>query len=266
MISWNEFKILVQHKKNYKKIEQANKVNAIASLLKWNLQLGKEPYKTGFPVHPMQRSLVEASKETIREFAAYRKPGVPTTLGFGDSILAFTKHDITNVIHPDLNFALPGAASSNFRWVMEQLYPTLQQHGLADPQHIVLGTFGGNALLSGQDYEVIKMEARECFQAFRANFKFAKLIVYGIPPVFDVYATHYAADFNRYLISLVTLDRNACYVDLYARFAGPLSLWPALKLLPTPNFSGDGVHLTGKGIIEFGKALEKAKEPGRMLV
>lgn len=258
MITFNEAKVLINHKLNYKKIREANKVNLVASVYKWQHQLGVEPYKRQFGPHPGIVASVNASAVNIE--AHYNSGKKFNAIGFGDSILKLTQHKLT-AIDPLLNFALSGSGSPDMAAIAEALMPTLENFGYTQPDTVVLGTLGGNPLLSHQDYEYIRAEALFTFRKIRQLFPFAKIVVYGIPPIFDVYATHYANDFNMYLLTLTTQDGNSCYVDLYFRFAGPLSLWPQMKMIPSSDYSLDGVHLTGKAIIEFDKCLNRAMSP-----
>jgi hypothetical protein len=263
MINLREAKILVEHKLNYNKIKKANELNAVASFYKWQTQLGKEPYKKSFGPHPGRQLAIQQSAIAIDEH--YHSGKKFTKIGFGDSILKLTQHKIT-AVDPLLNFALSGSGSPDMQAIAEALYPVLENFGYTQPDAVVLGTLGGNPLLSYQDYEYVCAEATIAFKKIRELFPYAKIILYGIPPVYDVYATHYAAEFNGFLMSLVTGDSNSCYVDLYFRFAGPLRIFPEMKMFPTSENSMDGVHLTGKAIIEFNDCLERAAVPGVFLV
>lgn len=263
MLTFKEIKILVKHKLQYKNIRRANETNMVASALKWQQQLGRTPYQHQFGPHPGIKLTVQQAQQNIEEF--YHSGKKFTTIGFGDSILKLTQYSLTSV-DPLLNFGLSGSGSPDFAAIAEALLPTLENFGYSQPDAVIVGTFGGNPLLSYQDFEYVRAEAKFAFQKIRSLFPYAKIIVYGIPPVFDDYATHYADEFNKFLLTLVVADGNACYVDLYFRFAGPLSIWPQMKMLPDTDTSSDGIHLTGKAIIEFDRCLRRAVAPGVMLI
>ena len=263
MITINEAQILLNHWLHYKQIKEANEKNLLLSIYKWQAQLGVEPYKHQFGPHPGIPIAIQQAQHNIEEF--YHSGKKFTTIGFGDSILKLTQYSLTSV-DPLLNFGLSGSGSPDFAAIAEALLPTLENFGYSQPDAVIVGTFGGNPLLSYQDFEYVRAEAKFAFQKIRSLFPYAKIIVYGIPPVFDDYATHYADEFNKFLLTLVVADGNACYVDLYFRFAGPLSIWPQMKMLPDTDTSSDGIHLTGKAIIEFDRCLRRAVAPGVMLV
>lgn len=263
MITINEGRILFNHWLHYKEIREANEKNLLLSAYKWQQQLGVEPYKHQFGPHPGIQLVVQQAQKNIEEF--YHSGKKFTTIGFGDSILKLTQNKIT-AVDPLLNFALSGSGSPDFAVIAEALLPALENFGYSQPDTIVVGTFGGNPLLSHQDFDYIRAEAKFAFRKIRELFPFSKIIVYGIPPIFDDYATHYANEFNTNLLTLVVADGNACYIDLYYRFAGPLSLFPLMKMYPSPDTSVDGIHLAGKAIIEFDKCLHRGKALGVTVV
>lgn len=263
MLTLREGKTLFDHWLHYKDIKKANEKNMLMSAYKWQVQLGAEPYKHQFGPHPGLKDSVDESKKNIAEF--YYSGRKFKVVGFGDSILKLTQYKL-NALDPLLNFALSGSGSPDMAAIAEALYQDLENCGYTFPDAVYLGTLGGNPLLSHQDFEYIRSEAAFAFKKIRELFPHTKIVVYGIPPIFDAYATHYANEFNQFLLTIVMADGNACYVDLYFRFAGPLSLWPQLKMFPSPDDSIDGIHLTGKAILEFDKCLQRAIAPGVVVV
>ncbi len=114
--------------------------------------------------------------------------------------------------------------------------------------------------MSYQDFEEIKQEASLAFRGLRAMFPEAKIIVYGLPPVYDVYANIFAIEFEKFMIQEVKDDKNAAFLVLRLRFADNSGL-------PTIKYSSDGVHLRGNAIPILDKMISEAKTlpPGTVL-
>lgn len=81
----------------------------------------------------------------------------------------------------------------------------------------------------------------------------AKIILGGLPPVYDVYVNTVKIEFTNHLLSLVNTDSNSCLVILEKHFAGLFGVFPKI------DYSSDGVHFAGKGIIEYDKLMNEAK-------
>jgi len=61
-------------------------------------------------------------------------------------------------------------------------------------------------------------------------------------------------------MNLVNQDSNACLVLLEKHFAGAFGIFPKIE------FSSDGVHFSGDGIILFDKLLEQAKTTNEKVI
>lgn len=219
-----------------------------ASISKWMLESGKVPFTGGYPPYGYQKESIELFKKNIREFKDSNIAN-DVTIAFGDSIIAFTAKDLSQIDYR-LNFGQPGSGSPNYLSTANDIYSELE--GL-QIKYVVVGCFGGNPLLSYQDFEEIKLEAKNSFDGIRKLFPNSRIIVYGTPPVYDVYANIFIVDFEKYLISLVRNDPNSVYIFMRGKFADKSGLYP------DPKYSRDGVHLGGEGIIIFDRWLGKAK-------
>jgi hypothetical protein len=206
-----------------------------------------QPKVFAFPDYPYQSTDIPKFLLSIQSWRSNHN-GAGLRLCFGDSIAAFTR-DYLSQIPPELNCAQPGSGFPNFLATARAVQPALRDASV----HMVLVGSGGNAGLGGQALERILEDAELCIRGMRKLFPDARLIVYGWPPIYDLYATAIAPAVEERLKSLVIEDGNAVFLPLQKHFAGFLGLFPRI------NYSSDGVHLNRAGIIRFNELIVRAK-------
>ncbi|MCB1193110.1 MAG: SGNH/GDSL hydrolase family protein [Leptospiraceae bacterium] len=237
-------------------IKKMHKKNKAKTLAKWMIESKRKPYTGGFPAYRLQEQSLEIFRNNILNYKS-KSTERNVSIAFGDSLIAFIAKNLTQVDYR-LNFAQPGSGSPNFLKTAKDLSAELQDFNI---KNVVVGCFGGNPLLSYQDFEEIKQEASLAFHGLRAMFPDAKIIVYGLPPVYDVYANIFAIEFEKFMIQEVKEDKNAVFLLLRLKFSDKSGL------LPTIKYSSDGVHLRGNAIPILDKMISEAKTlpPGTVL-
>lgn len=237
-------------------VRKTHKENKAKTLAKWMIMSKRKPFTGGFPPYPFQEESIRTFQKHISNFKSHNLER-DVTIAFGDSLIAFIAKELSQVDYR-LNFAQPGSGSPNFLQTAKDLSEELKDFKV---NNVVVGCFGGNPLLSYQDFEEIKQEARTAFRGLRGIFPESKIIVYGLPPVYDVYANIYALEFDKFMIQEVKEDKNAVFLLLKIRFADKSGILPSIK------YSSDGVHLRGEAIIILDQMIKEAKSlpPGTIL-
>lgn len=117
--------------------------------------------------------------------------------------------------------------------------------------YVIMGCFG-NALLVGQSLEATVREANQALDAARKMHPGARMIVYGLPPSYNVWVRLVRFYFEAAMLEWVAKDQNAVYITL-SGMGGFLGLFPSIEL------SSDAIHLTPKGVVRFDEAIDRAK-------
>lgn len=231
------------------KIKASLKKNLVFSAEKFFAEQGLQtidriPSPASFPgLEARIASFSEGIQSYAKEHGASPEKPVEVVIAVGDSITEFFKGHSKN-IDDRLNFGIAGSCWPHFSLVIAAVAPLLEQYGLR-VRAVLLGC-GGNGLLAHQSWAGFARDGRECFTATRKAFAFARIMVYGLPPVFDPYATILQETAQLWFKALVGSDANAVYLDILARFGGGL-----FGLFPKAWLSIDGVHMTPAGQFEF---------------
>jgi len=228
---------------------KARKAGAFAISVKDLLEMQEAPWVAPFPDFPNQAAKIDAFIKAIKATSfPIRYDG---TIGFGDSILAFSAAHLT-ALDPLFNFAEPGSASLNFVTVAQALAPVLAAQKF-NVKNVILGTIWGNAMLGHQDVNQAVIDAKQTFGAIRSLFPSARIIVYSAPRIYDLYANLNRPELDELLKSLVVGDGNAAYVDLTAGTAG------FLGILPKAWATNEGIHLSDEMYPIFDDRIRRAK-------
>jgi hypothetical protein len=198
-------------------------------------------YDNYYPQHPKFAEHVAACKTKISEYRASHQPAADgkyhVTISLGDSIVALSEKVLSSEI--DLNFNLPGDSGMGFVRVYDAIALDLQDFCV---DFLVIGCWVGNGLLNGQTYQAALKEFDDTWGNIRKRLPGAKIITYGIPATFNLYASSVRFDFNfRVLLQKVYSDGNATATLLQRGYAGVLGLFPTIEM------SYDTVHLTSRG-------------------
>lgn len=232
-----------------RKIRKAQAATKDFSLLKFMTQQGEPTRKSvGDPsMFPGIETRIGQYKDAIQRYAkaegASKSNPKAVVAGVGNSLMDFLRGSSIQ-IDDRINFGLAGACSPHMLYVMRALAPALAEAGLI-VRAIVIGCLKGNALLGHQDYDAAEADCKEALDGARALWPGARMIVYGMPPVWDVYAMIYQQTSREKFQAWVKADTDAVYLDILKRFAGPWGLFPTLE------DSLEGVHMTPAAKVEF---------------
>lgn len=222
---------------------KAHRLNKTVSLVKYQTLFGKEPNRGMFPI--------TCDYDKTRDFFLSGIGSAPSgsdTILIGDSLSDFTRNQLS-CVRPELNFAKAGQGSSYYIRIVQDVAPALVN---LDVKHVIIECFG-NEFLGYFHVDTIKAHADSVFAVVRGLFPKARIILGGLPPVYDLYTNIHKNEFHQYLLDLVLNDENSVLVLLQKQFAGAFGVFPKIE------YSSDGVHLAGQAIIEYDKLLNEAK-------
>ena len=239
--------ILYDAYRNRKLIERSQQKMKDISIAKWVSLIDVQPKKGEYPLTPNYANELKKRLDWISEYKNV-KPFTDRTVLIGDSLSDFTRKELT-CVDKRLNLALAGQASSFYDSILKDTFQSLQA---VNPEYLIIECFG-NELLSYYDIQVVKEHATRTFKLARSLYPNSKIILGGLPPVYDVYVNTVKIEFTNHLLNLVNTDSNSCLVILEKHFAGLFGVFPKI------DYSSDGVHFAGKGIIEYDKLLNEAK-------
>jgi len=221
--------------KNYFQLREYRKMHTAQKFLAIYKYVHTKNIKTSQDSKSVPKNILRIAKQAIKA-----NDEKIDTLYFGDSVGAFLRHRLKSV--PVVgNFYVSGDVGKGFSETMEIAFRQINGWNI---KYIVLGTFGNNAL-QYQNVKAIIHELEDAYAIARLNCPDAKIIFIGYPPVYDVYANMCAP-----LVEdrMRTLDENSVLIDLND-----------FGVLPSLDFSSDGVHLSEYGAYKFDRKIERAK-------
>lgn len=203
--------------------------------------------------HPDYDShLLECQKNFI-DYAKYdMHKDNDRTLLFGDSIAAQARDYIDNVVDRRLNMSLGGMRAGHMLQLFRDMLPLFKFYGFV-PNHIVVGTPDGNGLLQHYEIEIIKRDCIILFNTIRCEFPISRMELYGLPLTIVDYAIQHYAKYTSNIYRWVLSDGDSVFIPLMHDFV------ESMHIIMKANYSSDGVHLTPKGMILFGKLIERGK-------
>lgn len=248
---FNRIKILFEAWQNRAEIKKNHAKMSEVSVAKWVALTGAQPKKGDYPLPPNFSDVLKTRLNWIQEFKQIQKTlpaNVRNTILIMDSLADFTREQLTTVDRR-LNLSLAGQASSFYEAILHNTKSELEEIFV---KNVIIGCWG-NELLSYYDIETVKYHVARTINKARSMYPNSKLIIVGLPPVYDVYVNTVKVEFTNHLINLVNQDANACLVLLTKSFSGAFGIFPKI------DYSSDGVHFSGDGIILFDRLLEQAK-------
>lgn len=232
-----------------RKIRKAQKATKAFSLAKFITQEGTPTRKSvGDPRQfPGIDTRIADFRNQIRDYAksvgASKAKQKAVKIGVGNSLMDFLRGSSCQ-IDDRMNFGLAGACSPHMLYVMRAIAPMLAEAGLI-VRALVIGCLKGNALLGHQEYDAAEADCKEALDGARGLWPGARIIVYGLPPVWDVYAMIYQETSRKKFEEWVQADADAVYLDILKRFAGRWGLYPTLEE------SLEGIHMTDVAKVGF---------------
>lgn len=201
-----------------------------------------------------ENDLPLSQRQRLERFTA-DIPAAPgeDTICFGDSLLDLTRERLRSV-DSRLNFSVSGSWAHHMARMAAVMRPALVRAGIyGSIKYVIVGSLGGNPLLTRQPLDVTIKRSIEALDAMRRLYPDTRIIVFGIPPTVSLHVNLNAPAFEAALWRWVRGDRDAVFLPLQRRFAGRFGLFPKGIM------SADGVHFSRKGAREFDRLLEKGK-------
>ncbi len=234
--------------KNRSVIKKSHSKMIELSIAKWVLLTGVQP-KTGlFPLGIHYEEKLKSVFSGIENIKITQGKVMDTFL-VGDSLSDFTRKFLTTV-DDRLNFAKAGEASSYYIQILKDTQRALKGFNI---KYLIIECWG-NELLAHYSLEDVKAHVTNTLNLARAMYPNVKLIIGSLPPVYDVYVNTVKIEFTQHLIEFVNNDPNSTLVLFEKHFSGLFGIFPKI------DYSSDGVHFSGKGILEYDALLNRAKE------
>ena len=227
-----------RNKKNYEKFAKQEQTESII------LELLSKDKNVEIPLtsHLQHAERVSVNKKLISTWDISKVKNI----NFGDSLTDFTRTEL-NPYHDGI-FSIAGSWAHHMEQMAEDLHPEISKFKI---QNITIGCLGGNPMLLYQKMETIISISIKCLNRVRKLYPNARIIVYGLPPVYNFYVNKNCFLFDEDLRKWTEADSNAKFLSLRENFGSGF-----LRLFPTPNWSVDGVHFSSKGGRKFGKLLK----------
>ena len=166
-------------------------------------------------------------------------------INFGDSISDFTRPQFE--IGHDGIFSIGGSWAHHMQQMIEDLHPELSKF---DIKNITIGTLGGNPMLVYVNTSEVIQSSLSCLTKLRELYPVSRIIVYGIPSVFNINAKMNSNLFDLKMIEWCKMDRDARFLSLKEHFGTGFA-----RLIPTSKWSSDGVHFNERGAAKLNSLL-----------
>lgn len=197
--------------------------------------------------HPMHDERLMLYKELIKSWKGKKS----VDINFGDSLTDMSRKQI-EPIHDGV-FSISGSWAHHMQMMVEDIFELLKNSDI-EIKNISVGCLGGNPMLVYQDFQEILNDSLSCLNKIRELFPNSKIIVYGIPPVYNIYATMHSYEFDFRILNWINFDKNASFISLKDNFGKGLG-----KLFPQMSYSSDGVHFNSNGANRFANLIKKEK-------
>lgn len=227
------------HRKEYEKNIKISKVTSIVTKLLSN-SIDPNTERTRHPFHNKRL-------EEYKGMLGYWLDGREININFGDSLTDMARTQI-KLCHDGI-FSISGSWSHHMQMMAEDLHKDLSRFVI---KNISIGCLGGNPLLVHQNYETVVKEAIECLNKVRELYPDSRIIVYGLPPVYNIHVTENTYQFDNELLQWTLKDKDAKFINLKARFGKGFA-----RLFPQVEYSSDGVHFNPRGAGEFSTLIAK---------
>lgn len=198
--------------------------------------------------HPFHYRRVEEYKKEI----SYWKKDKHVTINFGDSLTDMARVQIARV-HNGV-FSISGSWAHHMEMMATDLAESINSRVVV--KNVSIGCLGGNPLLAYQNYDAVVSDSLKCLDTIRRLFPQARIVVYGLPSVFNIHVIKNTYQFDIALFNWCSKDINARFISLKEIFGQG---WG--KLFPSVKYSSDGVHFNPDGAAKFASYLESNFQP-----
>lgn len=200
--------------------------------------------------HPLHARRLKEYKDQIARLPI----GKLLTINFGDSLTDLTREYLTVF---DGIYSISGSWSNH---MADMAADTRQALKMRPVRTIAVGTLGGNPLLAYEPIQPTIDRAIAALDRIRELYPVAKIVVYGLPPVYNLNATAHSWEFDLAMLRWCQADRNATFASLKSFGRGFLWLRPSFR------WSSDGVHFTPRAASKFDQLIRRASNSGAVAV
>jgi hypothetical protein len=237
----DKFTAWKQRKEFENNIKRSQEGAVITQLL--SSQFDKNVERTKHPLHDQR---LKDYKNIIKTWKKKKE----VDINFGDSLTDMSRKQIEEV--HDGVFSISGSWAHHMKMMVEDLSSSLSKIKV---KNVSIGCLGGNPMLVYQNFEEIVKDSIECLDKIREIFPEARIIVYGIPPVYNIYATTHSYDFDLEILKWIGKDKDARFISLKNHFGQGFA-----RLFPDMTYSSDGVHFNPNGANLFADLIKKEKK------
>lgn len=199
-----------------------------------------------FVKHPFHNKRLEEFKNSV----SYWIPNRKVNINFGDSLTDMSRKQLYDT-HSGI-FSISGSWSHHIKQMAIDMSEPLKKMQV---KNISVGCLGGNPLLCQQNYDQVVKEAIDCLNVIRELYYKSRIIVYGLPPVYDIHVNMNTWNFDFELKQWVKEDKDARFISLKEHFGKGYD-----KLFPSIEYSSDGIHFNPKGAIRFNQLIKIEQE------
>jgi len=231
-----------KQRKDYEKNIKFSQITSITTHL-LSKSIDKDADKTK---HPFHNKRLQEYKDTI----GYWLDGKEVNINFGDSLTDMSRKQL-HLCHDGI-FSISGSWSHHMEMMAEDLKEALKRFRI---KNISIGCLGGNPLLVYQNFDIVVNDAIKCLNRVRELYPDSRIIVYGLPPVYNIHVTENTYQFDHILKEWCEQDRNARFINLKDHFGKGIG-----KLFPKVEYSSDGVHFNPRGAFEFSSIIKKEQK------
>lgn len=237
---FNEIQAYLNRKEYKKNIELSKNIAILSELL---FKDNEKEYNR-LP-HP----LMEIKKKEFSFHASQVLPDKkPVHINFGDSLTDLSRKQLTCI---NGIYSISGSWSHHIYEMIKFLVPIIYNREI-NVEKVSIGCLIGNPLLAYQNYKKAMEDAMDTLNYCRLAFNNSKMIVYGMPPVYNLHATENTLQVD-YEFSGWCKTHEAVFISLRNEFGKG---WK--KFFPDLKYSSDGVHFNPAGAEKFNNMLKNA--------
>ena len=230
------------HRREYEKnIKNSQMTSLVTHLLSTTID-----NDTILSKHPLHNKRLEEYKDKV----GYWIPNNEVNINFGDSLTDMSRKELS-FCHTGI-FSISGSWSHHIKQMAIDMREPLKKMKI---KNISVGCLGGNPLLCYQNYDIVLKEAISCLNTIRELYYKSQIIVYGLPPVYNIHVIDNTWQFDFAIRQWTIEDKNASFISLKQNFGKGFA-----RLFPSIQYSIDGIHFNPKGAMRFSQLIKLQQE------
>lgn len=228
------------HRKEYEKNIQKSVIQSAVSRL-----LSSSYSQNYYPTteHPLHTIRLAQNRALVKTWNKEKD----LSINFGDSLTDMAREQLLR-FHNGI-FSISGSWAHHMKAMILDMKEILSPFKISN---VSIGCLGGNPLLVYQDYDRVLQESLEALDTCRSTFPNSRIIVYGLPPVFNTHVLENTYQFDSQLEVWCKKDIDARFLNLKAHFGKGFG-----KLFPSCEYSADGVHFNPRGAGKFSELIHQ---------